>query len=72
MAVAKDVLIIDDDRDLVASIRIILESQGYAVRAAHNSRDGFALIEAWAAWRHPASGEVLHFDLLFRRGSIEA
>lgn len=33
---------------------------------------GFVLIEAWAAWRHPASGEVLHFDLLFRRGSIEA
>jgi FkbM family methyltransferase len=31
---------------------------------------GFVLIEAWPAWRHPASGEVLHFDLLFRRGKI--
>jgi hypothetical protein len=31
---------------------------------------GFVLIEAWPAWRHPANGEVLHFDLLFRRGTI--
>ena len=28
---------------------------------------GYTLIEAWPAWRHPASHEVLHFDLLFRR-----
>lgn len=28
---------------------------------------GYILIDAWPAWRHPASGEVLHFDLLFRR-----
>ena len=28
---------------------------------------GYVLIEAWPAWRHPETGEVLHFDLLFRR-----
>lgn len=28
---------------------------------------GHLLIEAWPAWRHPATGEVLHFDLLFRQ-----
>lgn len=27
----------------------------------------YVLIEAWPAWRHPDTGEVLHFDLLFRR-----
>ncbi|WP_162894874.1 FkbM family methyltransferase [Rhizobium terrae] len=33
---------------------------------------GFVLIEAWPAWRHPRTKEVLHFDLLFRKGTIEA
>jgi FkbM family methyltransferase len=28
---------------------------------------GFTLIEAWPAWRHPATNVVLHFDLLFQR-----
>lgn len=27
---------------------------------------GFVLIDAWPAWHHPRSGEVLQFDLLFR------
>lgn len=31
------------------------------------SERGFVLIEAWPAWRNPLNGEVLHFDLLFRR-----
>ncbi|MFT0862414.1 FkbM family methyltransferase [Ancylobacter sp. G4_0304] len=31
---------------------------------------GFLLIDAWPAWRHPDTDEVLHFDLLFRRGTL--
>lgn len=31
------------------------------------SRRGFVLVDAWPAWRHPETKEVLHFDLLFRR-----
>jgi len=33
---------------------------------------GYVLVEAWPAWRHPATGEVLHFDLLFRRRDLPA
>ncbi len=41
----KDILIIDDDRDLVSSIRIVLESKDYNVRAAYNGKEGFGKIE---------------------------
>ncbi len=40
-----DILIIDDDRDLVNSIRIILESKNYHVRAAHDGREGYKQIQ---------------------------
>lgn len=40
-----DILIIEDDRDLVNSMRIVLESRNYQVRAAHNGKDGFAKVE---------------------------
>ena len=36
----KNILIIDDDKDLVAAWRLILESEGYAVRHAINSKLG--------------------------------
>jgi two-component system alkaline phosphatase synthesis response regulator PhoP len=39
-----DILIVDDDKDLVNTIRIILESRGYGVRAAHNGEEGYAAI----------------------------
>lgn len=45
MKTGQDVLIIDDDRDLISSIRIILESKGYQVRAANNGEDGFKQIQ---------------------------
>ena len=45
MDTAKDILIIDDDRDLVSSIRIVLESKDYNVRAAYNGKEGFGKIE---------------------------
>lgn len=40
-----DVLVIDDDRDLVNTIRIILESENYRVRTAYNGREGYQRIE---------------------------
>ena len=45
MAAGPDILIIDDDRDLVNSIRIILESADYQIRAAHDSIEGFKQIK---------------------------
>ncbi|MEW6263819.1 MAG: response regulator [Thermodesulfobacteriota bacterium] len=45
MNTGPDILVIDDDRDLVNSIKIILESQNYNVRTAYNGQDGFTLIE---------------------------
>lgn len=45
MSGGPDILIIDDDRDLVNSIRIILESRNYQVRTAHNGQDGYKRIE---------------------------
>ncbi|MCU0594383.1 MAG: response regulator, partial [Desulfobacterota bacterium] len=45
MAKGADILIIDDDRDLVESIRIVLESRKYGVRTAHNGKDGFKQVQ---------------------------
>ena len=44
MSIETDILIIDDDRDLVNTIRIILESKKYNVRAAYNGKEGYAKI----------------------------
>jgi CheY-like chemotaxis protein len=41
-----DILVIDDDKDLVASMRIILESRNYGVRVAYNGKQGYEKIEA--------------------------
>ena len=45
MAKGADILIIDDDRDLVESIRIVLESRKYGVRTAYNGKDGYQKIQ---------------------------
>ena len=45
MAKGADILIIDDDRDLVESIRIVLESTKYGVRTAYNGKEGFQKIQ---------------------------
>lgn len=45
MAKGADLLIIDDDRDLVESLRIVLESREYGVRTAYNGKDGFQKIQ---------------------------
>lgn len=40
-----DILIIDDDKDLVDSITVILESKNYQVRRAYNGKEGYSKIE---------------------------
>ena len=45
MAIGTDILVIDDDRDLVNSVRIVLESRNYNVRAAYNGKEGFQKIK---------------------------
>ena len=42
---AADILIIEDDKDIVDTMRIILESKTYQVRAAYNGKEGYAEIE---------------------------
>ena len=45
MGTGEDILIIDDDRDLVNSICIVLESKNYNVRGAYNGKEGYVKIE---------------------------
>ncbi len=45
MAKGADILIIDDDRDLVESIRIVLESRKYGVRTAYNGKEGYQRVQ---------------------------
>src|SRR5579862_2730606 len=40
------ILVIDDDRAVLATIKILLERAGHAVEAVDNSRNGLQLIEA--------------------------
>ena len=45
MAKGANILIIEDDRDLVNSMRVIFESMNYKVRTAYNGKEGFDQIE---------------------------
>jgi len=45
MTTRENILIIDDDKDMVNAIRIILESKGYGVTSAYNSKEGLSRIE---------------------------
>jgi two-component system, OmpR family, alkaline phosphatase synthesis response regulator PhoP len=45
MTTGEDILVVDDDRDLVESIRIVLESKLYHVRPAYNGKEGFQKIQ---------------------------
>ena len=45
MGSGKEILVIEDDRDLVRSISIILESRNYNVRTAYNGKNGLAEIK---------------------------
>jgi DNA-binding response OmpR family regulator len=48
METAADILIIDDDRDLVSAMRIVLESRSHRVRTAFDGKDGYARIRQQA------------------------
>ncbi|MBI4620883.1 MAG: response regulator [Desulfobacterales bacterium] len=45
MSTGRDILIIEDDRDVVNSLRIILESKDFTVRYAYNGKEGYAKIK---------------------------
>ncbi|MCK7477343.1 MAG: hypothetical protein M0C28_07520, partial [Candidatus Moduliflexus flocculans] len=50
----KKILIVDDDRDLVASLAQVLKGNGYDVAAAFNGADGLKAAPRRAARpRHP-------------------
>jgi len=42
----KKILIVDDDPDFTAMNQAVLETAGYAVMVAHNSKDGINLIKS--------------------------
>ena len=42
----KRVLLVDDDKDLVGSLKVVLEANGYDVDTAHNGTDGLAKVAA--------------------------
>lgn len=41
-----NILVCDDDKDIVAAVRIYLESEGYQVFAAYNGKEALELVEA--------------------------
>ena len=41
----KRILVVDDDQDIVDSITIMLESQGYEVVPAQSGEEGMRLVE---------------------------
>lgn len=44
MGTVAKILVIDDDQDFVASVRALLESEGYQVVSASSGRQGLALL----------------------------
>jgi two-component system alkaline phosphatase synthesis response regulator PhoP len=44
--IKKKILLVDDDLDLLEQNKILLESQGYNVITADNSKDGFELFKS--------------------------
>jgi len=42
MAIKREILLVDDDRDIRDSLRIILEKAGYGIRAAANGKEALA------------------------------
>lgn len=42
---AKNIYIIDDDRDIVESTKIILEASGYNIKTAYTIEDGKSLVD---------------------------
>ena len=47
MAEGAKILVVDDDPDIVESIRLVLESAGYQVESAGTIEEGFEKVESW-------------------------
>ena len=47
MAEGAKILVVDDDPDIVESIRLVLESAGYEVESAGTIEEGFEKVESW-------------------------
>ncbi|MSQ94701.1 MAG: response regulator [Gemmataceae bacterium] len=45
MAAAKTILVVDDDREIVQGLRLVLEGKGYRVVAAHDGAAGLVLAD---------------------------
>ncbi|MDA7980282.1 MAG: response regulator [Pirellulales bacterium] len=58
----RTVLVVDDDREIVESLRLALESRGYAVRVARDGNQGLALAE------HESPGLVI-LDMMMPKRS---
>ncbi|NJD11974.1 MAG: response regulator, partial [Gemmatimonadetes bacterium] len=56
------ILVVDDDRDLVEILRLLLEREGHHVISAYNAVDGLALAEA-------ARPDLLILDVLLPAGT---
>jgi CheY-like chemotaxis protein len=48
-AMAKKVIIIDDDPDVIEATRVVLQQAGYEVLAAQSGREGLALVKKGGA-----------------------
>jgi CheY-like chemotaxis protein len=42
----KQVLLVDDDKDLVASTKVVLEASGFDVATAYNGKDALSAVQA--------------------------
>lgn len=68
VAGAEKVLPLIDTVRMEVAVSEVYRGEMLVPEAILKMRDlGYVLIETWPAWRHPETGEVLQFDLLFRR-----
>jgi CheY-like chemotaxis protein len=70
MTPKKRILVIDDDLDLLAAIRVILESQGYIVETATGGKDGFKKCMQWKPQLVVLDVMMEHTDEGFRLASV--
>ncbi len=70
MAAKKKILLVDDDRDLIASLRLILENQNYSVETASGGKEGFKKCVEWKPNLVILDVMMEHTDEGFRLASV--
>jgi CheY-like chemotaxis protein len=70
MAPKKRILVIDDDLDLLAAFRVILESQGYLIETATGGKDGYMKCMEWKPNLVILDVMMEHTDEGFRLASV--